>query len=126
MARGVFMTETFALTHLPSGQTIAQVGRVGGWWAQGRGVIGMRALPAGEGIWLPGVASVHTLFVRFPLDLLFLDRDFRLVRAQVAFPPWRPLAWAPGAHHTIELGAGTLAIGTMLRPGEHWELRRLT
>ena len=44
---------------------------------RGGGSSGGRACRKGQGLWLPGVAAVHTVFVRFPLDLLFLDDDFR-------------------------------------------------
>lgn len=114
----------FSLIHAPSGLAVARVVRCEGWWEQGRGVLGMASLAPGEGLWMPGVASVHTLFVRFPLDLLFLDAEFRQARACPAVPPWRPLVWAPGARHTVELGAGTLTrLRPMATPGDAWELR---
>lgn len=114
----------FSLIHAPSGLAVARVVRCEGWWAQGRGVLGMASLAPGEGLWLPGVASVHTLFVRFPLDLLFLDAQFRQMRVCTGVSPWRPLVRAPGAHHTVELGAGTLArLPVTPAPGDAWELR---
>ena len=80
-----------------------------GWWAKGVGVLGRRALPAGEGIWLPGVASVHTCFVAFPLDILFLSRSLQVLAVHPCVSPWRALVRRPGAFHTIEMGAGTLS-----------------
>ncbi|MDQ2687386.1 MAG: DUF192 domain-containing protein [Armatimonadota bacterium] len=115
---------SFSLIHAPSGQTVARVVRADGFWAQGQGVIGLKELAPGEGLWLPGVASVHTFFVRFPLDLLFLDAQFRQLRACPAVPPWRPLIWAAGARHTVELGAGTLErLPAASALGDAWELR---
>lgn len=115
----------FALRHAPSGLTIARVVRADGVWAQGRGVIGMTSLGSGEGLWLPGVSSVHTFFVRFSLDLLFLDSHFQQVRVCPSVPPWRPLVWAPGARHTVELGAGTLArLPLSPETGDSWELQK--
>lgn len=114
----------YALVHSPSGRTVARVRRVDGWWAKGWGVLGHRALPVGEGLWLLGVASVHTAFVRFPLDLLFLDRELRSVRLAPSTPPWRWLIRAPGASHTLELGVGTLAqCVPQAQVGDAWELR---
>ena len=96
--------------------------RAEGWWAKGWGVLGRRALPPGQGLWLPGVASVHTVGVRFPLDLLFLDECFQTVRLAPGTPPGRGLVRAPGARHTLELGAGTLAACVpAARSGEAWE-----
>lgn len=111
------------MIHQPSGRLVAAVRRADGWWAKGRGVIGWPSLPCGQGLWLPGVSSVHTFFVPFSLDLLFLDADLQMVRVAAAVRPWRPLAMAFGAHHTIELGAGTL-FGLMPKKGERWELRQ--
>lgn len=103
---------------------MASISRLDGWWAKGRGVIGLSALPPGEGVWLPGVSAVHSFFVAVPLDLLFLDASMRGLRQIEAFPPWKPLAWASGACHTIELGAGTFARSIPdARPGDTWLLR---
>ena len=101
---------------------MARVRRADGWWAKGWGVIGWPRLLTGQGLWLPGVSSVHTVFVRFPLDLLFLDAEFLTVLAVSRVPPGRLLVRAAGARHTIELGAGTLA-GRMPKNHERWALR---
>jgi len=112
--------EAYQLVHQPSGRTVAQVRRADGWWAKGAGLIGQAALPPRTGLWLPGVASVHTCLMRFPLDLLFLDTDFRAVRLASGVRPWRLLVRASHARHTVELPAGSL-VG---RAGDLWELRQ--
>lgn len=111
------------LVHGPTGHRIATVSRAESWLAKGWGVLGCRFLPPGKGLWLPGVASVHTVGVRFALDLLFLDAEMRTVRVVPHVPPGRWLVRASGAAHTLELGAGTLAAaGTALQNGEGWRL----
>jgi len=112
---------SYRLIHQPTGRTVAVVMRAEGWWAKGWGVLGRRTLPPGEGLWLPRVASVHTVCVRFPLDLLFLDDRLQTVRLVPRTPPGRWLVRAPGARHTLELGAGTLAEVAVIR-GAAWEL----
>ena len=97
--------------------------RADGWWAKGWGVLGWSSLPPGRGLWLPGVASVHTVFVRFPLDLLFLDDAFQTVRVVPGVPPGRLSVGARGARQTLELGAGTLA-GLDTKAGTRWVLRQ--
>ena len=111
---------TYRLIHVPSGREAAVVSRADKWWAKGWGVLGKHALPAGQGMWLPGVASVHTIFVRFPLDLLFLDAEFRAVRVAPCTPPGRWLVRAAGGCHTLELGVGSLA--SDLGIGDGWRL----
>lgn len=98
----------YLLIALPFGETVAEVTKAESWWAKGWGVLGKPALHAGEGLWLPGVASVHTIGVRFSLDLLFLDVGFQTMRVAPKTPPGRWLVGALGASHTLELGAGTL------------------
>ncbi|MEO7716616.1 MAG: DUF192 domain-containing protein [Capsulimonas sp.] len=100
----------YMLALASNGAPLARVERVDSWWAQGIGVLGRRALPVGEGMWFPGVASIHTCFVAFPLDILFLSSDLSVLAVLPGVPPWRPLVRCPGAAHTIELGAGTLAV----------------
>jgi len=114
----------YDLVHLPTGRIAAALTRAEGWWEKGWGVLGRRALGPGEGLWLPGVASVHTAGVRFALDLLFLDDDFRAVRLSPDTPPGRWLVRGRGARHTLELGAGTLATRVPeATAGEAWAIR---
>lgn len=115
------------MVHRPSGVCVAQVTRADGFWAKNVGVLGRAALPVGTGLWLPGVASVHTVGVRFALDLLFLDGNFQAVRQCLETPPGRWLVRAGGAQHTVELGAGTLAQAVPeARAGDGWHLERLS
>ncbi len=117
----------YLLKHGPTGRIVAAVSRAESWWARGWGVLGRPALNAGEGLWLPRVASVHTLGVRFALDLLFLDAEGRAVRLAPRVPPGRWLVRADGARHVVELGAGTLArVIPQVGVGDPWILERRT
>jgi len=117
----------YLLRHGPTGRLVANVSRAGTWWARGWGVLGRSELLAGEGLWLPGVASVHTLGVRFALDLLFLDAGLRVVRVAPQTPPGRWLVRAGRARHVVELGAGTLArVVPQVGVGDQWILERRT
>ena len=120
------MTGRYQLIHVPSGHVAAIVMRAESWWAKGWGVLGRQSLPCGEGLWLPGVASIHTLGVRFSLDLLFLSGDFTCLRQAAQLPPGCWNSRAAGAFHTLELGAGTLAQRVpTARVGDRWMLERL-
>ena len=70
-----------------------------------RGLLGRRDLPAGEGILLVPGGSVHTCFMRFAIDVVFLDRENRVVGTRSAVRPWR-MAFARGAKKTLELASG--------------------
>lgn len=61
----------------------------------------------GEGLWLVPCESIHTFFMRFPIDLIYLDRHHRVKRVRTAVSPWR-LSVCFSAHSVIELPGGTL------------------
>jgi uncharacterized membrane protein (UPF0127 family) len=64
-------------------------------------------LPAGHGLALRPCNSVHMFFMRFPLDVLFVDGDGRVLRVLHSLRPWRASTLVRGAKAAIELPAGT-------------------
>ena len=70
-----------------------------------RGLMGVSRLPAGSGLLLPRTRSVHTHFMRFPIDVVFLDADRRIVSLVEALHPWR-FAAAKSAASVLELAGG--------------------
>jgi uncharacterized membrane protein (UPF0127 family)/CheY-like chemotaxis protein len=70
-----------------------------------RGLMGRRALLAGEGLLLRPAPAIHTAFMRFPIDALFLDRELRVVEVVERLRPWRT-ASCRGARAVLELSAG--------------------
>lgn len=72
------------------------------------GLLGRSSLEQGDGLVIGSCRMVHTCFMRFPIDVLFLDTAGEVVTAVTALPPFR-LAWGGWrARTTIELPAGTL------------------
>jgi uncharacterized protein len=83
-------------------------------WSRMRGLLGRKELPGGEGILLRPCGSVHTFFMRFPIDVVFLDRDLTVLAVERELRPWRTAA-RRGAKAALELAAGEAArrcIGT--------------
>ena len=70
-----------------------------------RGLLGRARLADGEGVLFPRMRSVHTHFMRFPIDVVFLDEDFRVVRVVPRLRPWRA-ASSRAANAVLELAAG--------------------
>lgn len=66
------------------------------------------SLAVGEGIQLVPGSSIHTHFMRFPIDVLYLDKEQQVVKIVAALKPWRFSA-GRGAHSTVELPGGHLA-----------------
>ena len=73
-----------------------------------RGLLGRRALKPHEGLLLRPANSVHTAFMRFPIDIVFLDADLNVLAVEEAVPPWRAKA-RRGARAVLELAAGEAA-----------------
>jgi uncharacterized membrane protein (UPF0127 family)/Flp pilus assembly protein protease CpaA len=70
-----------------------------------RGLLGRRSLDSGEGLLLRPAGSVHTAFMRFPIDVVFLDGDLEVLEVRDSVPPWRAVA-RRGAKAVLELPAG--------------------
>lgn len=70
-----------------------------------RGLLGRKNLPPGEGILLRPAGSIHTAFMRFPIDAVFLDRDLQVLAIEAELPAWRT-ARRRGARAVLELPAG--------------------
>lgn len=70
------------------------------------GLMGRRGLPDATGLLIEPCGSVHTSFMRFPLDVVYLDRDRRVVKVATGVRPWRLSAGGRRAKATLELAAG--------------------
>jgi len=70
-----------------------------------RGLLGRSALGRDEGILLRPCSSIHTFFMRFPIDVVFCDRDLRVLAVAADVGPWRVRA-KRGARVAVELAAG--------------------
>lgn len=70
-----------------------------------KGLLGRSGLGPGEGLLLKPANSVHTAFMRFPIDVVFLDRELEVLEVRESVPPWR-MAARRGARAVLELGAG--------------------
>ena len=73
-----------------------------------RGLLGRKGLHEGEGLLLQPASSIHTFFMRFPIDAVFLDDDRRVLKVASGLRPWRAAA-AKRARAVLELGAGEAA-----------------
>jgi uncharacterized protein len=71
-----------------------------------KGLLGRTGLEPGGGLWIVPCESVHTFFMHFPIDLVYLDRKNRVRKVRHAVGPWR-LSACLTAHSVLELPAGT-------------------
>ena len=78
-------------------------------WTRLKGLLGTRSLEPGEGLWIKPCRQVHMIGMRYALDIVFLDRTDRVVRAIEGLAPGKISPKVAGATSVLELPAGTLA-----------------
>jgi uncharacterized protein len=73
-----------------------------------KGLLGRESLLPGEGLWIAPCESVHTFFMRFAIDLVYLDRSHRVKKLRSNVGPWR-ISACFSAHSVLELPVGTIS-----------------
>lgn len=68
-----------------------------------RGLMGRRGLPGDEAILFPRCDSIHTFFMRFPIDVLLVSKEGVVVEVRESLRPWRMLLPKRGVKHVVEL-----------------------
>ena len=78
------------------------------------GLLATPSLPTGEGLLIERTQSIHMFFMRYPIDVVFVDRQAKVIRAVTGLRPWRVIWWARGARDCLELPVGAVeASGTV-------------
>jgi uncharacterized protein len=93
----------------------AQLESADSLWAKFMGLMGRASLPAGAGLWLPASNGIHMMFMRFPIDAVFVGKpDADGARPVLSVHAWLPI-WrglvplVRGANGVLELPVGTIA-----------------
>ena len=92
------------------------------WWnvdreTRNRGLLGHRSFPRGVALVLAPCSAIHTWFMRFPIDVIFANRDGVVVKVCRNVRPWR-IAFAWGAFAAIEFAAGEAVQSTSTVAGD--------
>ncbi len=86
--------------------------------ARSRGLLGRTSLRPSEGLWIVPCPMIHTFFMKFSIDAVFLDSRHFVVRVLENLKPWRVSPWVFKARSVLELAAGTstgaVAVGDRL------------
>lgn len=77
------------------------------FWRRFKGLQLRRSLPSGAGIWLSPCSSLHTCFMRFPIDVIMLDRELSVVGLRKQIPPWNAVICVKHTTSVIEIAATT-------------------
>ncbi len=107
------MASTWRLVSEATGKTVvAQLKIADGFLSRLLGLQFRRPLPSDAGLLLVPCNSVHTCFVRFPVDVVFLDNRGRVLAVRHNLRPWR-LAFGPRKTHAVlEMIAGAAEVET--------------
>ena len=96
------------VVNLTREQVLVAAGRVAdGPWSRMHGLIGSEPLAPGEGLLIVPCNSIHTHFMRFPIDVLYVNADQVVMAIDHSMPPWRLGRIHRGARFVLELPAGT-------------------
>ena len=79
-----------------------------GFWSRGKGLLGRSSLAEGQALWIHRCNSIHTFFMKFSIDCVFVDKNLKVKALYQDVPPWRlvPPVW--GASSVIEMRSGTI------------------
>ena len=109
--------------HVPSGKPLAENLEVPSTFiGRGVGLMFRRELPAGRGMWIVPCNGIHMMFMRFPIDAVFLDSKERVKKVYPKLPAWYGVVWLEwGAHSVLELPPGSTE-GMGLNRGDQIEI----
>ena len=97
----------FASRNLTRGATVASSARVANtFWSSFRGLMLAPPLPAGAGLVIVPSSSIHTQFMRFPIDVLYVNKEDVIVGIDRNLRPWRIGRFYKRVHYVVELPAG--------------------
>lgn len=72
------------------------------------GLMGKANMPSEHALWIANCPSIHTFFMRFPIDAIFVDKNLRVKAVYHSMQPWRVSRYVLGADSVFELKGGTL------------------
>ena len=77
------------------------------FWRRFLGLMGRKELLPRHGLLITSCNSVHMCFMRFPIDVVYLDKDYKVLKVVRSLPPWTGLSFCRGAYAALELPANT-------------------
>lgn len=100
----------YAFNRTRNAYLATNVSIAGTHWSRLRGLMGkdIASFPAGNGLWIIPSHGVHTLAMRFPIDVLYLDRDKHVVHVEENLKPWRVAKVNMRTASVLELPGNTL------------------
>ena len=92
-------------------------------WTRLVGLLRDKALAPGDGLWIIPCNSIHSFWMKFVFDAVFLDKDLRVVHLMPEMKPWRISPMILSAKSVLEIPTGLIAqSGTAL--GDQFAMQR--
>ncbi len=105
-----------------TGRVLAwRVRRAEGWLERTVGFLPRASIAPEEGMWFENCHAVHTIGMRTALDVVFLDKEHRVVKVEANVTPHKLIVTARNAHTVAEFGPGFVKANP-LNPGDKLEL----
>lgn len=100
-----------------------QVNKADHYFSRLLGLMFRAHLPEGHGLWIEPCADIHSCFMRFRFDAIFMDKQGKVLHLVEAMKPWRISRFVKGSRVVLELPAGSIAqsrteVGDVLAWGE--------
>ena len=78
------------------------------FWKRMKGLLGRSEMKETEGLWIKSCSSIHTYFMKFPIDVAFVDKNLKVTKISQSVTPGRLLFSTIGSRHVFEFGSGRL------------------
>jgi hypothetical protein len=109
MEAGASREAEYTLINIDSGLRLARHVRMAPDSASRRkGLLGVHEICLDSGLWIAPCEAIHTFGMKIPIDVLFLDGDFKVKKLRRQMPPWRISVCLP-ASSVVEMRAGVIA-----------------
>lgn len=83
------------------------------FWARGKGLLGRDQLGVDEGLWIRPCNNIHTFFMKFAIDCVFLDKSLTVVRVSSDVKPWKIVGPIWRASSVIEFPSGFASLNNI-------------
>ncbi|MNL56968.1 hypothetical protein D3C87_1804950 [compost metagenome] len=92
------------------------------FWSRGKGLLGRKSLPENQALWIPRCNSIHTYFMKFAIDCVFIDKNLKVKAVYRDVRPGRLIFPVWGASSVIEMTSGSaeklnISVGDQLHVG---------
>ncbi len=78
------------------------------FWLRLKGLLGKKSLQMGEGLILVNEKSIHTLFMNFAIDVIYVNKDYEVIRTDVNMVPYRLGSYVREAKYILEMPVGVI------------------